>query len=74
MKVIKTNPKVELSTEEFKALDDARFILAEILDLLDDGYDTTLFTDNIKWEYKEIDNAIILLDSLAQGEIILKED
>ena len=73
MKVIKSNPKVELSTEEFKALNDARIILASIQDLLDDDYDT-LFTDNIKWEYKEIANAVTLLDELANDEITLKED
>jgi len=73
MKVIKTNPKVELSTEEFKALNDARLILADLQDLLDDGYNT-LLTDKIEWAYGEIANAVTLLDELAQDEIILKED
>ena len=72
MKVIKTKTKVEFSTEEFKTLDDARFILAEILDLLNDGYNT-LFTDKVEWTYKEIDNAITLLDELAQDEVTIVE-
>jgi hypothetical protein len=73
MKTIKTNTKVELSTEEIKALNDARIILADLQDLLDDDYNT-LFTDRIEWEYGEIANAVTLLDELAQNTITLKED
>lgn len=72
MKVIKSKIKVEISPEEFKTLDDARFILANILDLLNDG-NNTLFTDKIGWEYCEITDAITLLDELAQAEITIEE-
>lgn len=72
MKVVKTKTKVEFSTKEFQTLNDARIILADIQDLLDDGYDT-LFTDKIEWEYKEIANAITLLDELAQDEVTISE-
>ena len=72
MKVIETQTKVELSTEESKTLDDARFILAEILDLLNDG-DKSIFTDKVEWRYNEIDNAIILLDELAHDEVTIVE-
>lgn len=72
MKVIKSKIKVELSTEERKVLDDARIILADIQDLLDDGYGG-IFTDKIEWEYGEIANAVTLLDELAQDEITLAE-
>jgi hypothetical protein len=72
MKTIKTNTKVELSTEEVKALNDARIILADLQDLLDDGYNT-LFTNKIEWEYGEIANAVTLLDELANDEITIVE-
>jgi hypothetical protein len=72
MKVIKSKTKVELSTEEFKALNDACLILADIQDLLDTG-NNTLYTDKIEWEYDEITNAIMLLDDLAQHEITIDE-
>ena len=72
MKVIKSKTKVELSTEEFKKLNDARIILADIQDLLNDGYNT-LYTNRIEWEYSEIINAILLLDELAQDEITIDE-
>lgn len=72
MKVVKTKTKVEFSTKEFQTLNDARIILADIQDLLDDGYNT-LFTDKIEWEYKEIANAITLLDELAQDEVTITE-
>lgn len=72
MKVIKSKIKVELSTEEFKALNDARLILAEIQDLLDFDYNT-LFTNEIEWEYNDITNAITLLDELAQDEIAIAQ-
>lgn len=72
MKIIKTKTKIELSTEEFKKLNDARIILADIQDLLNDGYNT-LFTNKIEWEYSEITNAIMLLDELAQDEITIDE-
>ena len=73
MKFIKTNTKVELSTKEVKALNDASIILANLQDLLDDGYNT-LFTNKIEWEYGEIANAVTLLNELANDEITLKED
>lgn len=73
MKVIKSKIKVEISTEEFKALNDARIILANIEDLLDNGYNT-LYTNDIEWTDDEIANAITLLDELAQGEITLNQD
>lgn len=72
MKVIKSQTKVEFSTEEFKTLEDARILLANILDLLDDD-ENTLITDKIEWKYNEIDNAIILLDELAHDEITIVE-
>lgn len=72
MKVIKSKTKVELSTEEFKALNDARLILADIQDLLDTG-NNTLYTNKIEWGYDEITNAIMLLDELAQDEITIDE-
>lgn len=72
MKVIKTRTKVELSTEEFKTLNDARIILADIQDLLDDGYNT-LYTNDIEWANDEIANAITLLDELAQDEVTIVE-
>jgi hypothetical protein len=72
MKVIQAKTKVELSTEEFKALNDARIILANIEDLLDNGYNT-LFTDDIEWADDEITNAITLLDELAQDEITITQ-
>ena len=72
MKVIKSKTKVELSTEEFKKLNDARIILGDIQDLLNDGYNT-LYTNRIEWEYSEIINAILLLDELAQDEITIDE-
>jgi hypothetical protein len=72
MKTIKTNTKVELSTEEVKALNDARIILADLQDLLDDGYNT-FFTNKIEWEYGEIANAVTLLDELANDEITIVE-
>ena len=70
MKVIQAKTKVELSTEEFKALEDARIILANIQDLLDYGYNT-LFTNDIEWADRDIQNAITLLDELAQDEITI---
>ena len=72
MKVIKSKTQIELSTEEFKALDDARFILANIEDLLDNGYNT-LYTNDIEWADSEIANAITLLDELAQDEITITQ-
>lgn len=70
MKVTTSKTTVELSTEEFKALEDARIILANIQDLLDYGYNT-LFTNNIEWADRDIQNAITLLDELAQDEITI---
>jgi hypothetical protein len=70
MKVIKSKIKVELSTEEFKTLNDARLILADIRDLLDNG-DNILLTDEIEWEDNDINNAITLLDELAQDDITI---
>lgn len=72
MKVIKSKIKVELSTEEFKTLNDARLILADIQELLDFDYNT-LFTNEIEWEYNDINNAITLLDELAQDEITIAQ-
>ena len=72
MKVITSKTKVELSTEEFKTLNDARIILADIQDLLDYGYNT-LYTNDIEWANDEIANAITLLDELAQDEITIVE-
>lgn len=72
MKVIKSKIKVELSTEEFKTLNDARLILADIQDLLDFDYNT-LFTNEIEWEYNDIQNAITLLDELAQDEVTIAQ-
>jgi hypothetical protein len=73
MKVIKTNPKVEFSTKEFQTLEDARILLADLIDLLDDG-DNILVTDKIEWAYHEIDNAIVLLDELAHDEVTIIEE
>lgn len=70
MKVTTSKTTVELSTEEFKALEDARIILANIQDLLDYGYNT-LFTNDIEWADRDIQNAITLLDELAQDEITI---
>jgi hypothetical protein len=70
MKVIKSKIKVELSTEEFKTLNDARLILADIQDLLDNG-DNILLTDEIEWEDNDINNAINLLNELAQDDITI---
>lgn len=72
MKVIKTNPKVELSTKEIKILEDAHALLADIIDLLEED-EKTLVTDRIEWKYNEIDNAIILLDELAHDEVTIGE-
>ena len=72
MKVIKSKIKVELSTEEFQTLTDAHLILANILDLVDTG-NNTLYTNKIEWGYDELNNALMLLEELAQDEITIDE-
>lgn len=72
MKIIKSQTKVEFSTKEFETLEDARILLADILDLLNDG-DKSIFTDKVEWRYNEIDNAVILLDELAHDEVTIVE-